>query len=104
MDLRGEIETAEDGVQEGWNIDSKANLHDSSRALLKINNIDLKDLGYHDSTFRANPDQMKIMKMYQMKKKGMSIGNNLIQSKINPSLKMGKRKFKINANSGISSK
>ena len=56
MDLRGEIETAEDGVQEGWNIDSKANLHDSSRALLKINNIDLKDLGYHDSTFRANPD------------------------------------------------
>ena len=63
MDLKSQVDSVVGEIPEGWNVDSKADLHDSSRALLKINNIDLKEIGYHDSTFKANQNQIMAMKL-----------------------------------------
>lgn len=95
LDIPSQAQTATDLVKEGWTIDSMVNLHDSSRGLLRINNIDLKELGYHDSTFRANQDQMKMMKVYQIKNKGGKIGSKLASKETNPSLKLAKSKHRI---------
>lgn len=59
MEVYLDLRYKNDNMVDGWNIDSKADLlHDSSKALLKINNIDLNPLGTQNLNKRMQNEQM----------------------------------------------